>query len=170
MQLKIWREEDGASPRSVISIWLHCHFFMLTLGIVGLPIPDEVMMTVVGYFTNSDVLNYELALLCSFFGALAGMIISYFIGKSGAPVHRQVWEMGRAERKRMVKVERWMKKYGPYSIILGYFIPGVRHVTCYFSGIGKMEFKTYLSFAAIGAFLWCFIFITIGKCIGVINV
>ncbi|MCG8398022.1 DedA family protein [Bacillus atrophaeus] len=146
-------------------------FFMLTLGIVGLPIPDEVMMTVVGYFTNSDVLNYELALLCSFFGTLAGMIISYFIGKkAGRPFIDKYGKWVGLKEKRMVKVERWMKKYGPYSIILGYFIPGVRHVTCYFSGIGKMEFKTYLSFAAIGAFLWCFVFITIGKCIGVINV
>lgn len=48
----------------------------------------------------------------------------------------------------MMKVEKWMKKYGPYSLILGYFIPGVRHVTCYFSGIGKMDLKTYVAFAA----------------------
>lgn len=51
----------------------------------------------------------------------------------------------------MMKVEKWMKKYGPYSLILGYFIPGVRHVTCYFSGIGKMDLKTYVAFAAIGS-------------------
>ncbi|WP_367379617.1 DedA family protein, partial [Bacillus sp. FJAT-27445] len=40
-------------------------FLMLVLGIVGLPIPDEVMMTVVGYFTHTDVLNYELSILIS---------------------------------------------------------------------------------------------------------
>lgn len=44
-------------------------FLMLVLGIVGLPIPDEVMMTVVGYFTHTDVLNYELSILISFVGA-----------------------------------------------------------------------------------------------------
>lgn len=50
-------------------------FLMLVLGIVGLPIPDEVMMTVVGYFTHTDVLNYELSILISFVGALLGMLI-----------------------------------------------------------------------------------------------
>lgn len=56
-------------------------FLMLVLGIVGLPIPDEVMMTVVGYFTHTDVLNYELSILISFVGALLGMLISYMIGR-----------------------------------------------------------------------------------------
>lgn len=61
-------------------------FLMLVLGIVGLPIPDEVMMTVVGYFTHTDVLNYELSILISFVGALLGMLISYMIGrKAGRP-------------------------------------------------------------------------------------
>lgn len=68
-----------------------------------------------------------------------------------------------------MKVEHFFQKYGPYSLILGYFIPGVRHITCYFSGISKMNVNTYLLFAAIGAFLWCFTFITIGRVIGIIQ-
>lgn len=61
-------------------------FLMLTLGIIGLPIPDEVMMTLVGYFAHLNVLNYGLSILISFIGALLGMIISYFIGrKAGRP-------------------------------------------------------------------------------------
>ncbi|MDI6686552.1 DedA family protein, partial [Bacillus subtilis] len=56
------------------------------------------------------------------------------------------------------------------SLIFGYFITGVSHVTCYFSGIGNMVLKTYVAFAAFGAFLWCFVFITIGRVIGIIHV
>ncbi|ADM38617.1 putative membrane phosphatase [Bacillus spizizenii str. W23] len=56
-------------------------FLMLVLGIVGLPIPDEVMMTIVGHFTNIGVFHYEVAILVSFVGALLGMFISYMIGR-----------------------------------------------------------------------------------------
>lgn len=56
-------------------------FGMLVLGIVGLPIPDEVMMTFVGYLSSIHILNYELCLLISFSGAISGMLISYFLGK-----------------------------------------------------------------------------------------
>lgn len=146
-------------------------FLMLVLGIVGLPIPDEIMMTIVGYFTHIDVLNYPLAIIISFFGAMLGMMISYLIGrKAGRPFIDKYGKWVGLKEKRMLKVEIWMKKYGPFSLIIGYFIPGIRHLTCYFSGIGKMELKTYISFAAIGAFLWCFIFITIGRLIGVIKI
>ncbi|KOP72703.1 hypothetical protein AMS59_17515 [Lysinibacillus sp. FJAT-14745] len=145
-------------------------FLMLLLGIVGLPIPDEVLMTIVGYFTNIHLLNYELAIFISFAGALIGMMISYLVGrKAGRPLIIKYGKWIGLKEKRMMKVEKWMKKYGPYSLVFGYFIPGFRHVTCYFAGIGKMELKTYITFAAIGAFLWCFTFISIGKVIGIIH-
>ncbi|MGG0386255.1 DedA family protein [Priestia filamentosa] len=145
-------------------------FLMLTLGIVGLPIPDEVLMTLIGYFTHVGTLNYELAIVISFTGALLGMMISYLIGrKAGRPFIDKYGKWVGLKEKRMDKVETWMKKYGPYSLILGYFIPGVRHVTCYFSGIIRMSLKKYLLFVAIGAFLWCFVFITIGRIAGVIR-
>ncbi|CAH2461752.1 MULTISPECIES: DedA family protein [Bacillus] len=145
-------------------------FLMLLLGIVGLPIPDEVIMTVVGYFTNINVLNYELAILVSFVGALLGMVISYMIGKkAGRPFIDKYGKWVGLKEKRMSKVAKWMEKYGPYSLVLGYFIPGVRHITCYLSGVSKMNLKTYILFAAIGAFLWCFTFITIGRGIGIIH-
>ncbi|MBY6087284.1 DedA family protein [Priestia flexa] len=145
-------------------------FLMLTFGIIGLPVPDEVMMTTVGYFTNTDVLNYGPAVLFSFCGALLGMIVSYTIGrKAGRPFINRYGKWIGLKEKRMKKVESWMMKYGPYSIILAYFIPGVRHLVCYFSGIGKMKLQTYITFAAIGAFLWCFVFITFGKLVGIIQ-
>ncbi|MGG5793752.1 DedA family protein [Bacillus nitratireducens] len=145
-------------------------FLMLLLGIVGLPIPDEVIMTVVGYFTNINVLNYELAILVSFVGALLGTVISYMIGKkAGRPFIDKYGKWIGLKEKRMNKVAKWMEKYGPYSLVFGYFIPGIRHITCYLLGVSKMNLKTYILFAAIGAFLWCFTFITIGRGVGIIR-
>lgn len=87
-------------------------FLMLTLGIIGLPIPDEVMMTLVGYFAHINVLNYGLSILISFIGALLGMIISYFIGrKAGRPFINKFGKWVGLKEKRMAKVDRWMKKY-----------------------------------------------------------
>lgn len=93
---------------------------MLLLGIVGLPIPDEVIMTVVGYFTNINVLNYELAILVSFVGALLGTVISYMIGKkAGRPFIDKYGKWIGLKEKRMNKVAKWMEKYGPILLFLG---------------------------------------------------
>ncbi|OLG10103.1 DedA family protein [Bacillus paralicheniformis] len=54
------------------------------------------------------------------------------------------------------------------SSLFGYFVPGIRHVTCYLSGMNEMDMKRFLIYAGSGAFIWCLVFITIGYTIGVI--
>lgn len=59
---------------------------ILALGIIGLPVPDEVLMTFVGYLTSTHVMNYPLALIVSICGSVTGMFVSYTIGsKIGQP-------------------------------------------------------------------------------------
>ena len=57
-------------------------------------------------------------------------------------------------------------KFGPFLLIIGYFIPGVRHVTAYLAGINKYSYKKFALFAYLGAMTWCFTFITLGKALG----
>jgi membrane protein DedA with SNARE-associated domain len=49
-------------------------------GIVGLPIPDEVLLTYVGYNVFQGKLTYIPYLLCTFVGSIGGISLSYFIG------------------------------------------------------------------------------------------
>lgn len=60
-------------------------------------------------------------------------------------------------------------KYGYWSIILGYFIPGIRHLMCCFSGISRMAIGRYVLVSSIGAFIWCVVFISIGFYVGVLT-
>ncbi|MDP4147753.1 MAG: phosphatase PAP2 family protein, partial [Bacillota bacterium] len=46
------------------------------------------------------------------------------------------------------------------------FIPGVRHVTGYFSGITRISFKRFALNAYLGAIIWTAIFISLGKVLG----
>ncbi|NGZ77783.1 DedA family protein [Saccharibacillus alkalitolerans] len=142
-------------------------YTLLTLGIVGLPVPDEVLMTSVGYLTSIGTMKLPYALLFSFAGALSGMMISYAIGRqAGRPLLNRYGKWIGLKPSRIARVEGWMSKYGPVSIMFGYFIPGFRHVTCYLCGIGRMSLRKYTLFASIGALLWCTIFIMIGRVLG----
>ncbi|MGV2549591.1 DedA family protein, partial [Bacillus licheniformis] len=86
---------------------------MLVPGIVGLPIPDEVMMTFVGYLSSIHILNYEMCLLISFSGAISGMLISYFLGKKiGKPLLDKFGKWIGLTPKRLDTVHRWVEKYG----------------------------------------------------------
>ncbi|SET24681.1 DedA family protein [Paenibacillus sp. NFR01] len=139
----------------------------LTLGIVGLPVPDELLMAGVGYLTAVGTMKLSYALLISFSGALSGMMLSYLIGhKAGRPLLNRYGKWIGFKAPRIGKMEVWMNKYGPLSIIFGYFIPGFRHVTCYLCGMSRMPLRKYSLFAAIGAMVWCLTFIMAGKLLG----
>ncbi len=142
-------------------------FFLLALGIVGLPIPDETLMTFVGYLTSIQVFNFYIALAVSFSGSLSGMIFSYFLGrKFGRPLLLKYGKWLRLTPAKLNKAEGWFNKYGLWAVSFGYFIPGIRHFTCYLSGISGVGFRKYLLFAGSGAFVWCVTFITAGYFIG----
>jgi len=142
-------------------------FSLLALGIIGLPVPDEVLLTFVGYLVNSKVLSAVGAVSVSFCGAMSGMLISYMLGrKVGKPL---LWKYGKWIKltpARLDKVERWFDKFGPWTIVFGYYIPGIRHLTCYMSGVSGISLRKYLLYAGGGALLWVIIFITLGYFIG----
>ncbi len=145
-------------------------FLLLSLGIIGLPIPDEVLMTFVGYLCSQGVLLYSVAVLVAFLGAMFGMSFSYFVGKKlGKPL---LWKYGKWLKltpKRLAKVEGWFQKYGIWTVVFGYYVPGVRHLTCYLAGVTGIETRKYLLFAGFGAIIWCTVFITVGYYIGTID-
>lgn len=139
----------------------------LALGILGLPVPDEVLLTFVGYVATEGLLSYPTSILVGFAGAMTGMSLSYYIGKKlGRPL---LWNKGRLFKltpKRLAKVEDWFHRFGLWTVSFGYFIPGFRHIPCYLSGISAVQFRKYIRFAGIGAMVWCIFFISIGYLLG----
>lgn len=140
---------------------------LLAVGIVGLPVPDEILMTFVGYLTSIGWFEYIPALLVSLAGAMSGMLVSYMIGhKVGKPF---LWKYGKWARltpARLEKAEKWFHKYGPLTVCFGYFLPGVRHFSCYLAGMSGMKMGKYFQYAGAGALIWCTLFITLGHYIG----
>lgn len=47
---------------------------------IELPVPEEVMVRLVGYFTKIGVLHYDISLITIFRESFTGMFISYILG------------------------------------------------------------------------------------------
>ena len=56
-------------------------FLLLMLSIVGLPIPDETLLTFSGYFIFKNQLALMPTMATAFLGSICGIIISYAIGR-----------------------------------------------------------------------------------------
>ncbi|WP_245645051.1 VTT domain-containing protein [Peribacillus loiseleuriae] len=142
-------------------------FIALMLEMIAFPLPGEVFMGYSGFLVYQGHLSWMLSILIAGIGASIGMSLAYWIGyKLGTPFvekHGHRFHMG---PERIEKTSRWFSKHGNKLLIIAYFIPGVRHITGYFSGITQIPFRTYALFAYSGAFLWVTVFITLGKILG----
>ena len=95
------------------------------------------------------------------------MVVSYLIGhRVGKPFLYRYGKWFKLTPNRIERAEGWFKKYGLWTVFFGYFVPGVRHFTCYLSGVSGVKFYKYMFYAGTGALLWCTTFLTLGHFIG----
>ena len=136
-------------------------FGLLALGVVGLPVPNETLLTLAG----AMVRNGELALIPTIAAACAGNVsgvtMSYLLGRfaNKAFLHKYF-------SKGIVELERWFERIGKWALAFGYFIPGVRHVTAIFAGSSEFPFGLFARYAYSGALLWTVLFLGLGYFIG----
>jgi membrane protein DedA with SNARE-associated domain len=136
-------------------------------GIVGLPIPDEVLLTYIGYNVSQGKLTYIMSLLSAFTGAIGGISLSYYIGyRFGLPLLKKFGPKFHITEQKINLTKNLFQKIGPTVLIIGYFIPGIRHLAAYIAAINNYPFRKFIVFAYTGAFIWTFTFITVGRKLG----
>lgn len=113
------------------------------------------------------VLGFTPVVITAVSGSLTGVSISYFIGKNiGKPAAEKYGRYIRMTPEKLLKAEKWFAKYGAAVIVFAYFVPGLRHITPYLSGITRLPYWKVMLFSAIGAFLWVNTFVYLGRFLG----
>lgn len=139
----------------------------LMLELIAFPLPGEVLMTYCGFLINQQKLNWLLSIIIAAFGTSIGITISYFVGsKLGVTFFKRYGHYIHLGPDKLDKTSVWFNKYGNRLLLISYFIPGVRHITGYFSGITEISYKKFALNAYIGALLWTATFISLGKVLG----
>jgi len=140
---------------------------LLALGVVGLPLPDETILVVVGVLISQRKMDYSLSILSASFGSAVGITISYIVGNFVEhSVITKLIKPFRLTGSRFLRVQNYMNRYGKWLIFGGYFIPGVRHLTALIAGLSEMKFRAFALPAYFGAVVWTALFITLGRVLG----
>jgi membrane protein DedA with SNARE-associated domain len=142
-------------------------FSLLMLGIVGLPVPDETLLTFTGYLVFRGQLSLPLAFLSAFAGSTCGITLSYTLGRIfGLVLIHRYGRYLRITEDHVAKAHAFFRRAGHWSLTIGYFIPGVRHLTAYAAGMSELEYPTFALFAYAGAAIWAGTFIGLGYLLG----
>ncbi|MGE8203573.1 DedA family protein [Heyndrickxia sp. NPDC080065] len=142
-------------------------FLALMLEMIVLPLPGQTLMSYAGFLVSQGELHWGLSILFAALGSSVGMTVAYGIGyKLGAPFFKKYGHRIHLGPKQIDKASSWFNQYGNKVLIVSYFIPGVRHFTGYFSGIIRMNFRTFAFYAYGGALIWTSTFISLGRVFG----
>ncbi len=142
-------------------------FILLMLGIVGLPIPDETLLTFSGYLIFKNELALIPTMATAFLGSICGITISYAIGRClGRYFVRTVGRRLRIGPDDLDKVNAWYVRWGKYALIVGYFVPGIRHLVALVAGSSNLPLVIFMPFAYTGALIWSATFLGLGYGLG----
>jgi membrane protein DedA with SNARE-associated domain len=142
-------------------------FVLLVFGIVGLPVPDETLLTFTGYMVFKGHLRLPLAFGAALAGSLSGITVSFTLGRlfGLALVHRHGRYL-RITEAHIARAHAWFERVGRWGLTFGYFIPGVRHITAYAAGMSELEPRHFALYAYPGGFAWVASFIGLGYFLG----
>ena len=142
-------------------------FWLLMLGIVGIPLPDELVLTFAGYMVFKGHLHFFPALISAYLGSMCGITVSYVLGRTvGFRLLEKYGYLINLTPERIQQVHDWFQRLGKWLLLFGYFIAGVRHVTALVAGTSRLQLPIFAFFAYTGALLWSITFITAGYVIG----
>lgn len=155
-----------------VSEWLlqygnYALFVLLAIGIVGVPIPDETLMVIAGFFIAQGKLPLIETSIAAYAGSVCGISLSYILGRTVG--HYLIQKYGPRigiSHQKMQKVHYWFERWGQWSLPVGYFVPGVRHLTGYIAGTTELRYYRFALFAYVGAAIWITTFLSLGYYFG----
>lgn len=142
-------------------------FGLLIFGIVGLPVPDETLLTFTGYLVFRGRMRLPAAYLSAVAGSLCGITISYILGRTfGLKLIHRYGKYLRITEDHVQKAHSWFERVGHWGLTFGYFVPGVRHLTAYAAGMSELEPHNFALFAYPGGCMWVAAFVALGYFLG----
>ena len=122
-------------------------FLLLVGGIVGLPVPDQLLLVVSGYLVLTKSLAIGPTLLAAILGSVVGITASYALGRSSASYISKM----RIAANRLENARHWFERFGGWTLVFGYFIPGIRNLIGFTSGMMKLKIRYFAPYAYAGA-------------------
>lgn len=156
----------GHFVREHQALGLFLAIFAEELGI-PLPAPGDVIIAWGGYLTTTGAITYPGAYLAVVGGAVTGSFCLYTLSKRfGHPFLVRFGRYIGLYPERLEKAERAFQRWGPWAIIIGRHIPGMRIVLSAFAGVFNVRAHVFVPCVFISASIWALIFLEIGRLLG----
>ena len=131
-------------------------------GLLVFFLPGDSLLFVTGLFIANaaagktpglDIPLWEACVLLSI-AAVAGNLSGYWIGFKAGPSLFQRPDSKLLKPEFIERTHAFFDKHGVSAIVLARFVPVVRTVITAMAGVGRMNFRTFATYSAVGGVLW----------------
>ncbi|TAG55535.1 MAG: DedA family protein [Cytophagales bacterium] len=139
-------------------------------GLIIMPfLPGDSLLFVAGYFASRGDLNITYLCVLLFIAAFLGDLVNYTIGKfTGDKIMNM--NLPFVKKEYFDKTHEFYEKHGPKTIIFARFIPIIRTFAPFIAGVGKMNYKTFITYNVVGGAIWVVLLLFAGYYFGGVEI
>ena len=142
-------------------------FVLITLESTLVPIPSELVMPFAGYMASKGDFSLPVLLVINSVAALLGSGLCYWLGViGGKPFLVRYGKFFLVRQHDIEKTETFFAKHGKLTILIGRFLPVIRHVISIPAGIARMPLRAFFLQTFVGSTVWGGVLIVLGYEIG----
>lgn len=133
---------------------------------VGFFFPGDTLLFSAGILAASGKLSIVATIIVIAAAAILGDNIGYHIGRKLGPRLFRKKDSIVFRKEYIDRAETFYEKYGSKTMLLAHFVPIVRAFAPVTAGAGKMPYKQFVFFDAIGDIAWTVLLTLVGYYIG----
>ncbi len=155
---------------SIVYLLLFAIIFCET-GLVVLPfLPGDSLIFAAGTFAGVGDLNLFILLFLIIFAAILGDTINYEIGKHFGRKLLNNKRFTIIKKENLDKADALIAKYGAGAVFIARFMPIIRTIVPFVVGMGRLDYRKFILFNALGGIIWVSLFLCLGYFFGNIPV
>lgn len=116
--------------------------FMESMIITGSFMPSAILFSLCIFLYNAEILTLPWICFFAWCGSHLGDVTGFLIGKSIGP-KIMASKIIQKRKKAIDKTEEFLDKFGPYTVLVGRFVPAIRAVVPFLLGISDLKFKRF---------------------------
>lgn len=134
-------------------------------------LPGDSLLFTAGLLTTTGKIGSPLWLVCVvfFIAAFLGDQVGYGIGRFAGPKIFNRPDSRLFKQSHIDQTYAFFDKYGGRALVLGRFVPIVRTYIPVAAGIGKMPYRHFLTYNAVGGLLWAVGVTLLGAVLGQVS-
>jgi membrane-associated protein len=134
--------------------------------LIGFFLPGDTLIFPLGLLASQGILSFPVLLIACIAGAVTGDTLGYFIGKAMGPRLFKKNDSIFFKAEYVERAQAFFERYGRMTLIMARFTPIVRTLAPTIAGVGRMDYRTFFVYNAVGGILWSAVLLSLGYFLG----